>query len=69
MDVEMVQEFSGMPRILSRYEIDFFQDAGGPEGHVFEVADRGGNDVEGSGHARGGLLSSLQIIPDIIVNG
>jgi hypothetical protein len=45
-DIVAMQENRGMARVFSRDQVNFLEDPDGPESDVFEVPDRGRNDVE-----------------------
>lgn len=50
---EMRQEFRGSPRVFSGDEPRLFQYAQAPQRDVFEVADRGGDEEQDTGHLSG----------------
>ena len=50
MDIEMLEENRRCPRIFREYQIRFFQDLNGPEGHVIQITDRGRDYVETARH-------------------
>lgn len=50
---EMRQEFPGAPRVFGGDEPRLFQYAQASQRHVFEVADRGGDEKQGTGHLSG----------------
>lgn len=50
MDVEMGEELLGVAGVFRGDDRYLFQDAERPEGDVFEIADRGADDVERSRH-------------------
>ncbi|EKD34791.1 MAG: hypothetical protein ACD_75C02184G0001 [uncultured bacterium] len=48
-DPEVGEELPGVPGVLGSDEIDLLEDPQGPQGNVFEIADRGGHDEKGAG--------------------
>jgi len=49
MNSEVVEQFAGVTGVLGGDQVDLLEDPQGAEGDVLEVADRGGDDVEGPG--------------------
>ena len=58
-----------MACIFSGNEIYLTEDADGPVGHIFQVADRGCDNIEVSGHSCGEELNIWFAVPAIIING
>ena len=56
-DAVALEERARAARVLGGDEIDLAEDAQRPQGHVLQVADRGGDDVEGPGRHRTSTLS------------
>ena len=50
MDIEMLQQHGTGAGVFREDEIGFPEDPDGPQGHVLQVSDGGGNDIEPSGH-------------------
>lgn len=48
-DLEMIEQFSGLPGVLARNQVHRTEDSHGPESKIFEIADRRGDNVERSG--------------------
>ena len=57
LNAKMGQQHPGMARVFRRDKVGFFEEPQRPQGDVFQVADGGCNDVEGSGQGAGGLGS------------
>ena len=51
-DTVFVKEFAGMARVLRGDKIDALERLDGTQGDVFEIADRGGDDVKHRRRAR-----------------
>ena len=47
-NLKMLEQFAGMASVLSGNMADLTQHADRSEAHIFEIADRGANNVEGS---------------------
>jgi len=56
-DAVALEQRARAARVLGGDEVDLAEDAQRPQGHVLQVADRGGDDVEGPGRHRTSTLS------------
>ena len=56
MDLEMIQEFEGVAGVFAGDLLDFFENAQGAEGDVFEVADGSGDQIEAATRRVGGSI-------------
>lgn len=45
----MVEQFERVPGVLRSYQIDLAKNTHSPIGHVFEIADRSGDNIERGG--------------------
>ena len=56
MDLEMIQEFEGVAGVFAGDLLNFFENAQGAEGDVFEVADGSGDQIEAAARRVGGRI-------------